>query len=195
MNTPSQDSPAFASRAIFSDIYPLDEFYAARDVALPAIGRLEANELTEPYRTLLAHDGDMTSKLEAFHHNKIYIHLLARRMQENEYFREVVLLLEGSEQPVEFGAIKIILDLFPSGAQMEILRERQPLGKILNAFGVIFRSQPRAFLRVEADAFIKDALRLEKTHFLYGRRNTLVDAWDRPLAEIVEILPPVVSRF
>jgi hypothetical protein len=29
-----------------------------------------------------------------------------------------------------------------------------------------------------------------RLHSLYGRRNTLVDAWDRPLAEIVEILPP-----
>ncbi|HWD17641.1 MAG TPA: hypothetical protein VHB20_00050 [Verrucomicrobiae bacterium] len=186
--------PAFAPRAIFSDIYPLDEFYAARHCPVPAIGRVEAAELPEPYHTLLAHEGDMTSKLEGFHRAKIHIRLLARQTVENEYFREVALLLEGSEKPVEFGAIKIMLDLFPEEAQREILRERQPLGKILTASGVRFQSQPRAFLRMEADAFIREALQLDQTHFLYGRRNTLVDPWGRPLAEIVEILPPTAAK-
>jgi hypothetical protein len=95
---------------------------------------------------------------------------------------------------VEFGAIKMVLDLFPAEAQQEILRERRPLGQILTEFGVAFQSRPRAYLRMEADPFIKSALRLEETHFLYGRRNTLVDSWGRPLAEIVEILPPTAPK-
>lgn len=172
----------------------MDEFYAARQCALPAIGRVTEAELPEPYHSLLAHDGDMTSKLEAFHKGKIHIRLLARQNVDNEYYREVVLLAEGSERPVEFGAIKIVLDLFPAEAQQEILRETRPLGKILTAHGVGFRSQPRAFLRMESDAFIRGALQLDETHFLYGRRNTLVDPWGRPLAEIVEILPPTAAK-
>jgi chorismate-pyruvate lyase len=194
MNPAPSIPAARASRNVSSDVYPLDEFYAARHSPLPTLGRLEAAELPEPYRALLAHNGDMTSKLEAFHQAKIHIHLLARHQRGSEYFREVVLLGEGSEQPVEFGAIKIMLDLFPAEAQQEILRERQPLGKILTAFGVSFRSQPRAFLRMESDSFIEDALRLGKTHLLYGRRNTLVDPAGRPLAEIVEILPPTALK-
>jgi len=190
----SLDPAAFASRAIYSDIYPLDEFYAERGAPLPAIGRVEAAALPEPYRALLAHDGDMTSRLENFHKAKIHIRLLARRAGEHGYFREVVLRLEGSETPVEFGAIKIMIDLFPAEAREEILQERRPLGQILTAYDVGFRSQPRAFLRLETDAFIKGALQLDETHFLYGRRNTLVDPWGRPLAEIVEILPPTAAK-
>jgi chorismate-pyruvate lyase len=183
-----------APRAALSDIYPLDEFYSALGSPVPEIRTIAASELPEPYQSLLAHHGDMTSKLESFHKGKIRIHLLAQRTSQNEYFREVILLAEGSEQPVEFGAIKIVLDLFPAEAQREILRERQPLGRILTAFGVPFRSEPRAYLHMEADDFIKDALRLDKTDFLYGRRNTLVDPWGRALAEIVEILPPTAPR-
>ena len=190
MNPAPPTSDAFSARGISSDVYPLDEFYAARQSPLPVLGRLEAAELPEPYRGLLAHNGDMTSKLEAFHRAKIHIRPLARHQRKNDYFREVVLLAEGSQQPVEFGAIKIALDMFPLEARQEILRERQPLGKILTAFGVCFRSQPRAFLRMESDAFIRDALRLEETGHLYGRRNTLVNPAGHPLAEIVEILPP-----
>jgi len=194
MSSSRRAEAPFAPRAIFSNIHPLDEFYAARGEALPAIGRVAAEELPEPYHWLLAHEGDMTSRLESFHRDKIHIELLARQTVENEYFREVALRLDKSGKAVEFGAIKIVLDLFPAEAQQEILRERLPLGKILTAFGVVFRSQPRAFLRVESDAFIRRTLELRETHFLYGRRNTLVDAWSRPLAEIVEILPPLAPR-
>lgn len=146
--------------------------------------------MPEPYHSLLVHQSDMTSTLENFHHEQLHIEVLARHVVENEYFREVALVLNGSGKRVEFGAIKIILDLFSIEARQEILREQQPLGRILAAFGVVFASRPRAYLRMASDEFIERALNLEGRQFLYGRRNTLIDAWERPLAEIVEILPP-----
>ncbi|MDQ6632388.1 MAG: hypothetical protein M3Y82_11655 [Verrucomicrobiota bacterium] len=183
-------SEPFAPRAKFSHVYPLDEFYAQRGETLPAIGRLKAEELPKPYQTLLAHRGDMTSTLEKFHNAKIHIKVLAQHTFENEYFREVVLRLDGSEKPVEFGAIKIILDLFPHDVQKEILQEKYPLGHILAKFKIEHASRPQNFLSIASDDFINRALQLTGAHSLYGRRNTLVDPWDRPLAEIVEILPP-----
>jgi hypothetical protein len=60
----------------------------------------------------------------------------------------------------------------------------------LPAFGLEFSSRPKAFLRMVSDSFIDRALDLAEPQFLYGRRNTLLDAWERPLAEIVELLPP-----
>ena len=183
-------SDAFAARPIYSDIYPLDEFYRERGDVLPVIGRVEPAEMPEPYKSLLVHDGDMTSRLEAFHGDAIHIKLLARHTHENEYFREVVLLLNGVKKPVEFGAIKIILDLFPAEMQQEILKEHRPLGHILKQFNIAHSSRPKSFLTVSSDRFINGALKLNGAHALYGRRNTLVDPWDRPLAEIVEILPP-----
>jgi hypothetical protein len=36
-----------------------------------------------------------------------------------------------------------------------------------------------------------DLLKLNQTQLLFGRRNTLFNSDGRPLAEIVEILPPV----
>jgi chorismate-pyruvate lyase len=183
-------SAPFGPRAVYSEFYPLNEFYAARNTPLPAIGQINANNIPEPYKSLLVHKSDMTSRLEAFHKSKIHIQPLARHTTDNEYFREVVLVLEPSLKPVEFGAIKIILDLFPNEAQQEILNEHRPLGQILTQHKIGFASKPRSYLRVAADSFIQSALNLNAEAFLYGRRNTLVDAWDRPLAEIVEILPP-----
>jgi hypothetical protein len=168
----------------------LDEFYTLRREPAPALRRIEPGQIPEPSRSLLVHQSDMTSTLENFYKQQLHIEVLAQHVIENEYFREVALVLNDSGRRVEFGAIKIILDLFPLEAREEILRERLPLGRILHAFGIVFASRPQAFLSMASDKFIEHALNLKERVVLFGRRNTLLDEWDRPLAEIVEILPP-----
>ena len=192
MHNPGANSEAgaFAARAVYTETYPLDEFYRERGEILPVIGCVKPDEIPEPYKSLLVHDGDMTSRLEAFHGAAIHIELLARHTHENEYFREVVLTLNGIKKPVEFGAIKIILNLFPLDAQKEILKEHRPLGHILKEFNIAHSSRPKSFLTVSSDEFINRVLNLTGSHQLYGRRNTLVNPKNEPLAEIVEILPP-----
>jgi len=152
--------------------------------------RLEPEEMPQPQRSLLAHQTDMTSTLENFYGQRLHVEVLARHTVENEYCREVALRLEHSGRRVEFGAIKIMLDHFPSEVRQEILLERKPLGRILTDSCVDFTSRPHLFLRITSDDFINRALGLSGAHVLYGRRNTLTDPWSRPLAEIVEILPP-----
>jgi chorismate-pyruvate lyase len=144
----------------------------------------------EPYKSLLVHERDMTSTLESFHQTGIHLRLVSREQRGDEYFREVVLVLDDSEKPVEFGAIKILLEKFPEKARQEILREKFPLGHILKEFAIEYQSCPKAFLRIASDKTINGLLGLAGAHLLYGRRNTLLSAAGEPLAEIVEILPP-----
>jgi chorismate-pyruvate lyase len=186
----NEEAPLPARQPIFSDIYPLDESYAARGEVAPAIDRVEGVEVPEPYRSLLVHKTDMTSTLEKYYGKPLHIEVLTQEIRDTEYCREVALALDGSKKRVEFGAIKIFLDLFPEEARREVLRANQPLGRILTKFNLPFASRPRAFLRLTSDKFIGDALQLPWPQLLYGRSNSLVDAKERPLAEIVEILPP-----
>ena len=102
----------------------------------------------------------------------------------------MVLLADGTENPVEFGAIRINLALFSPAARQHILEERSPLGHLLGLHSVPHSSRPKAFFRLRADALMTKALGLSEPHILYGRRNTLLDSVQRPLAEVVEILPP-----
>lgn len=171
--------------------HPLDTFYARTGLELPAIKRLAADEVPEPYHSLLVHRRDMTSTLESFHGEGVHLHVVGRDQSNGDYFREVVLRLDGNEKPVEFGAIKINLELFPKGAQGQILKERLPLGRILRDCAIQYQSQPQAFLRIASDAMMNDLLKLRQAQLLYGRRNTLFDPQGRRLAEIVEILPPI----
>jgi chorismate-pyruvate lyase len=170
--------------------YPLDEFYAQAGRVLPAISQVEGSAVPEPFASLLVHQNDMTPTLEKFHQEKIRLEVIGRQHRNDFYFREVVLLLENSGKRVEFGAIKINLALFPPAARRQILEEQAPLGRILHEHGIFHTSRPKAFLRITPDDFIKGALGLTSDEPLFGRRNTLSDSVQRPLAEIVEILPP-----
>src|SRR5205823_3119642 len=159
--------------------HPLDDFYARAGQPLPPLTQIHAETVPEPYKTLLVHRNDMTPTLEKYHQQSIHLRVLGRRRKDNEYFREVVLLLDGKDQPVEFGAIKINLDLLPLTAREMVLAEQRPLGHILAENKVLHRSQPTAFLRLASDALINDALKLSGAQLLFGRHNTLLDEQDR----------------
>jgi hypothetical protein len=188
------DMTAHSAATINPFAYPLDDFYAKAGRALPRIVAVNGAEIPEPQRTLLVHDSDMTPTLEKFHGENIHLQVIRSEEREGAYYREVVLLLEKAKRPVEFGAIKINLGLFPAAAQRSILDEDLPLGTVLARFKVKHTSRPKAYLKIEADEFICQALSLKPGHTLYGRRNTLFDPQQRPLAEIVEILPPIQEK-
>jgi chorismate-pyruvate lyase len=194
MSVPPSQSPFTQPAAVLPFAYPLDEFYALASRDLPAIEQVTAEEVPEPYRGLLVHLHDMTPTLEAFHGDRIHLKVISRQDRGDFYFREVVLLTERTKRPVEFGAIKINLALFPASARRLILEEQEPLGTILQEARISHTSRPKAYLRLQADAFIKGALKLRGEHALFGRRNTLFDTQQRALAEIVEILPPAEKQ-
>lgn len=179
-----------APATVRSQVHPLDEFYLRDGRALLDFATVPAAEVPEPYRTLLVHDRDMTRTLEQFHGGVIHLRVLSSYHEGDAYWRESVLELDGSDRPVEFGAIKIHLNRFPEPWRSQILAEHLPLGGILNASGIAYTSRPTAFLRFQADDFIGRAFGLTGPAALYGRQNTLREAAGNVLAEIIEILPP-----
>jgi chorismate-pyruvate lyase len=188
MTTTSTTSPKLAAAPI---AYPLNEFYDRAGLPLPRIEAIAGDAVPEPFRTLLVHANDMTPTLEQFHGHDIYIEVLRRERQGEAYFREVVLHLDGSATPVEFGANKISLARFSPETQRLILEEHMPLGRILRECAVVHSTRAHVFLRVTPDKLIRRALGLAASAVLYGRKAVISDEQGRPLSEIVEILPPV----
>ena len=185
MSTPHPTPPDFTQ--------PLAAFYAQAGLPLPRIQRINGADLPEPYRTLLVHENDMTPTLEAHHGSRIHLRVLRSERHGSHYHREVVLLLDNSNQPVEFGANRVALDLYPTEAQELILNEYVPLGSILAQFNIVHTCHPSAYLCITADALISRELQVQKERTLYGRRNTLRDPRGQVLSEILEILPAAES--
>jgi hypothetical protein len=173
-----------------SQVHPLDEFCIRHGRALLEFAPVPAASVPEPYHTLLVHERDMTRTLEQFHAGVIHLRVLSSHHEADAYWRESVLELDGSNQPIEYGAIKIHLNRFPEPWRTQILEERRPLGGILNASGIRYVSRPTAYLRFTPDKFITCALHFSGPAVLFGRQNTLRNAQGEVLAEIIEILPP-----
>jgi len=169
----------------------LDRFYRRLGLALPAMVRLDAKEIRQPYRRLLVHSDDMTPTLEKFHGGRLHLRVLSREWSFETYQREVILELEDSHRPVEYGAIGIHLQHLPEEARRIVLEERHPFGRILRTESIAHLSWPQAFFSVRSDAHMSRLLGSQDPAVLYGRRSVLVDGHRRLLADVVEIVAPV----
>ena len=172
-------------------LYPLTRFCAHGGHALPACEVIEGAAMPQPYRDLLVHRGDMTSRLEAFHGGEIVIEVLHHEHTPETYLREVVLRVEATGLAVEYGAIEIDLSAFEGPLRQLILEEHLPLGGLLNRFGIRYRSEPKAFIRLGDDAVMQRVFETPRAHEFYGRCNVLLGEGDHVLARIVEVLRPI----
>jgi chorismate-pyruvate lyase len=162
----------------------------------PALEVVPADALPQPYRRLLDHRGDMTSTLQEFHREPLNLRVLARQERQDILSRRVVLVGRESGTPVEYGAIRIDLGGFPEAARAAIREGQRPLGALLAEFAIPYRSRPKLFLKVKADAEIESALEIppeRRTPHLFGRENALLAPDGRMLAEVIEILPPAAE--
>jgi chorismate-pyruvate lyase len=150
-----------------------------------------AEAVPEPFRRLLVHSGDMTSRLEAFHADSLWLEVL--RVVEAEptvLLREVLLRLARNGRAVEYGAIEIHLGAFPAELRDGIFAGKVPLGGLLNRSGLSYFSEPQAFFTLEPSPELYALLEVPPPALLYGRANILRRAEGTLLAKIVEVLPP-----
>ena len=170
---------------------PLAEAYSRKGHEPPPIEIVDPAEIPQPYRGILVHNHDMTPTLEAFHSDSIRLRVLSHYIDSGQLFREVVLISNRGERPVEFGVIRIYLDRFPLLAQQLIQEGHLPLGSILKLKSVPHGSYPQSYLGVQSDDTINEFLELDRSYCLYGRHNVIANQRMQTLAEMIEILPPL----
>ena len=172
-------------------LYPLSRFCERDGHPLPPHEILEGRQVPEPYRKLLVHGGDMTSRLEEFHGAPMKLRVLHREEKGDSYRREVLLCTKDTGLPVEYGAIEIHLDAFSPELRAQILEGKLPLGGLLNRAGVRYRSEPRAFIKLAPDSAMNALFSTDPGNALYGRSNVLLGENGETLARIVEVLRPL----
>ncbi|MCZ6834443.1 MAG: hypothetical protein O7G85_01585 [Planctomycetota bacterium] len=173
--------------------YPLTDFYASHEVPPPTIEQLDGESMPMPYRDLLVHEQDMTSKLEAYWGTTLKVKVLEKHEENSQLTRQVVLVTEQG-LATEFGAIRINLDQFEPPARAEILACDRPLGALLKAYDISYVCRPNAYFSFVCDEIASRAFELGESHLLYGRHNLLLNDDEALLAEVVEILPPLNSE-
>jgi chorismate-pyruvate lyase len=189
---PVEHNSTQASEATMADslLWPLNLFYSADGCARPSITPLFANQIPQPYRRLLVHENDMTPTLEAFHGGTIHLERLQFIDGKNETTREVILRMDGSEEPVEYGASRIFLDQLNADARERVAEGVLPVGTILARCNCPHSARPGGFFRVAPIPIFDRAFGMPCEGSLYGRRNTLVSPDGNPITDVCEIMPP-----
>ena len=192
-NTKIRDT--FRPMPTFPDLlYPLSFMRMTRKLPKLNFSELEASQIPEPYASLLVHDGDMTSRLEAYHESALSVSPLRSSNDGKSYFREVLLTSTENDQAVEYGAIEITLKHLPEEVRPLVIQAKQPLGGLLNEYRIPYSSSPRAFLKIIPDGPIVEAFGSVESDELYGRSNQITGFNGDIIARIVEILPTLVSN-
>jgi len=175
-------------------LFPLSTFEGVRGQRATSAEAIPAEAVPEPYHGLLVHDRDMTGTLEAHFGQPMVLRVLQKRIEDDLLFRQVLLQGQRDGRTAEFGAIRIDLACFDGEARQRVEASHQPLGGILRVFDLPYTSKPSAYLNVDADAFVREALGAGSTTALYGRRNTLTAPDGRVMARIIEVLPPLAPK-
>ncbi len=183
-----EDAATRALNVALDQLMPFFYFYQQAGEGLPDFCFREKEEIPYPYRSLLVHENDMTPTLAAFHQSRLGIKVHAHEDTEGMVMRMVSLTKEDGAA-VEFGAIAIQLDMFPSAFCERVREGKQPLGGILGEFEIEHRGGPLCYFSVPADKLIGEALDQPEGEELYGRCNQLMDRDGMVFADIVEILP------
>src|SRR5262245_14201126 len=148
-----------------------------------------APNVPAPYRDLLAHRGHMTTTLEAHHHDRVDVRVLACRQQGDGYTRKVLLALRGTGRVVEFSLVRVRLGLCPPVVRREIVAGRAPLGRILTDHAVPRQVELAALLRVVPGPALRRWFGLDRPRLAYGRL-ACISLSGRRAVEVVEVLPP-----
>jgi chorismate-pyruvate lyase len=165
--------------------------YIVDDCSIPpsSFKLMPGDQLPEPARQLMFHDGDMTSTLAAYYGSEIKIDLIQGIERDEVYLREVFLRTKKSETVVEYGVIAIVLDSFDEAQRRIIEADREPFGGLLHQFNIEFLSAPVCFFAICAEYLADTPFKDLEGHIFYGRFNQLSRPNGQTLAWIMEILP------
>jgi chorismate-pyruvate lyase len=108
---------------------------------------VEPDSMPDPFCNLLVHHEHMTTRLAEHYGRPVELRVLRRQQQNNEYSRLIALNLQGSDQIVEVGIVRLNLGFVSQDVRKEILSANEPLGQILINHDVLRRIEPRWYYR------------------------------------------------
>ena len=154
---------------------------------------IAGKDLPLPYRDLLVHRYHMTSMLERYHDQSVYLKVLDESRQEHQYARKILLGLEGTDDYVQFAVMRVEAHRCAAGLWNAILEGQLPMGRILTENNVRRRVRPDHFLKVTPGPELMAHFKLNEPVPLYGRLATIY--WDdEPTVRVLEVLPAVADE-
>lgn len=150
---------------------------------------VEASEVPGPYRKLLDHDTHMTSTVEAYHGCPVNLTVLNKRYEYPWYSRQIVLLRDDDDRVVQFGIVRLNVEVLDPELRDEVKQERTPLGRVLTQNNVLRRVRLTSLWRIVTGPALTKFLELRRPAETFGRTAVIYCNGHRAI-ELLEIVAP-----
>ncbi len=161
-------------------------FHPSVDV-LGSFDEVDAGDMPQPYRRLLAHQHHMTVTVEAHHGSPVDVQVLQRRATATHYAREILLRRQSDGAVVQYGIMRVNLGYLDGAVRREIERESAPLGRILIEHDVLRSIHLFSLWRIEPGEVLRRHLAARPGRSVYGR-TALISCNGEPAIELLEIV-------
>jgi chorismate-pyruvate lyase len=186
-------------RTPIADLTGLHGIFGDSVDEMPGGRFITADEMPEPYRTLLAHHDHMTVTLERFHGSLVDVHILKAMHDDPLYARKIKLTLSGTDKVVLFGIMRFNFAWCDERVKNLILEGKTPLGRVLIENDVLRRINTHVLLRITPNAEIRNCFSMPEpgngahaVEPVYGRLATIY-CNDEPAVDLLEVTPPVAA--
>lgn len=185
-------------RTAVSDLTGLYSIFGDRVEDMPSGRFINADEMPEPYRGLLAHDHHMTVTMEEFHGAKVDVHVLRAIHDEPFYARKIYLTNSKTGQVVMYGIMRFNFDWADDAIKQLILDQKTPLGRILIEHNVLRRVSMHVLLRIIPNEEMRRLFGMPEPvaddgktpEYVYGRLATIF-CNNEPAVDLLEVSAPV----
>lgn len=160
--------------------------------ALEQLGQFTAVDplsIPELPRRLLAHNQHMTVTVEAWQGVPVRVDVLARHETPTHYARKILLRRSDNSRAVQFGIMRVNLQLLNTTVRAAILAAAAPLGRVLLQHGVLTEVQLCDLWRIFPSAELTGWLSVRPDEWLYGR-TAVIDCDGARAVELLEIVAP-----
>jgi chorismate-pyruvate lyase len=149
--------------------------------------QIQSDGIPPEYRKLLVHNRHMTATLKAHYGQPVALHVLSHTEEVAIYQRKILLTL-ADDRVVEFGIVRLFLDVLPAPARDDVIARKLPLGEIFAQYDVLTRVEPRWYLRFAATSPVVQYFAPRPPHEAYGRLG-VIHCNGHPAVELLEVIP------
>ena len=180
------------SRLTPDELYALIGLFYARPEELGQFEEVLISRMPEPYRELLAHTEHMTVTVEQFHNSPVDVHVHDMLLTDSHYARKITLTRQRDGRVVQFGIMRIKLNVLSPEVRSEIESQQTPLGRILIRHDVLRKVHLMSLWRIRPGTDLANLFGLSSPQITYGRA-AVIDCNGEPAIELLEIVTPSES--
>jgi chorismate-pyruvate lyase len=145
------------------------------------------DEMPGAYRELLVHHEHMTAALARYHGAPVTLRVLRHHHETDAYCREILLTTGAAGRVVEYGVVRINLNVVSPAVRNEIEDRRSPLGDILTRHDVLRRVEPLWYVRFDGDTPVAKRLGVGGRGPVFGR-VAMIHYDHQPAIELLEVV-------